>query len=118
MRDVLEVAVASIIFAELSDLGEACLTFTNDLLCGQDLTIIAMGKFGGRELSYGADLDVLFVGENVRAAQEIVVEMAKSSAFGNISPVDARLRPDGEKGPIICSLDAYQHYYQVRAQFW
>src|SRR5207244_7439409 len=49
MRDVLGVADAPIIFAELSDLAEACLRFTNRLLGGEGLTIIALGKFGGRE---------------------------------------------------------------------
>ena len=40
------------------------------------------------------------------------------SADGNIAPLDARLRPDGEKGPMICSLDAYKSIIEVRAQFW
>src|SRR5947209_18118359 len=64
MRDVLGVADAPIIFAELSDLAEACLMFTNNLLGGEELTVIALGKFGGREMNYGADLDLLFVGED------------------------------------------------------
>ena len=62
MRDVLEVAPLTVVFAELSDLAEACVLFSNQLLGGQDLTIVALGKFGGHELSYGADLDVIFVG--------------------------------------------------------
>src|SRR5438105_1905787 len=56
MRDVLEVAAPDVVFAELSDLAEACLIFANKLLGGEDLTIVSLGKFGGRELSYGADL--------------------------------------------------------------
>src|SRR6266480_1675873 len=72
MRDVLGVAEASVIFAELSDLAESCLTFTNKLLGGENVTIVALGKFGGGELSYVADLDVLFVGEETRAAQNLV----------------------------------------------
>src|SRR5215213_4451440 len=83
-----------------------------------DLTVVAMGKFGGRELNYGADLDVVFVGENTRAAQELVVEMTKASAAGTISPLDARLRPDGEKGPLTCSMKAFERYYGTRAQLW
>jgi [glutamine synthetase] adenylyltransferase / [glutamine synthetase]-adenylyl-L-tyrosine phosphorylase len=119
VRDALGAADLATLQREHSALAEACLLFVHNLVAPEgDLTIIAMGKFGGRELSYGADLDVLFVGGTPRAAQELVVEMAKASAFGTISPLDARLRPDGEKGPITCSLDAYQHYYQVRAQFW
>src|SRR5438105_3362935 len=77
IRDVLDVAEASVIFEELSELAEACLTFTNKLLGGDSLTIVAVGKLGGRELSYGADLDLLFVGEDTRAAQSLVAAMTQ-----------------------------------------
>jgi [glutamine synthetase] adenylyltransferase / [glutamine synthetase]-adenylyl-L-tyrosine phosphorylase len=82
------------------------------------MTIIALGKFGGREISYGADLDVLFVGDDVRTAQNLVVAMAQSTAEGNIWVLDARLRPEGEKGPLVCSVETYQSYYAGRAQPW
>src|SRR5215471_9185241 len=118
MRDVLDVAESAVIFAELSDLAEACLLFTNKLLAGDELTIIALGKFGGRELSYGADLDIVFVGEDTRAAQTLVTAMAQSSAEGSIASLDSRLRPDGEKGPLVAPLEAYESYYRDRAQLW
>ena len=118
MRDVLGVAEASVIFAELSDLAESCLTFTNKLLSGENVTIVALGKFGGGELSYGADLDVLFVGEEPRAAQNLVAAVTQPSSEGTIAAVDARLRPDGEKGPLVAPLAAYESYYRERAQLW
>lgn len=118
MRDVLEVADASIIFAELSDLAEVCLTFTNKLLGGEGLTIIALGKFGGREINYGADLDLLFVGEGTRAAQNLLAAVTQPSAEGTIDAVDARLRPDGDKGPLVTPLAACESYYRERAQLW
>ena len=103
---------------ELSDLAEACLLFTIRLLAGKQLTVIALGKFGGHEISYGADLDVLFVGNDVRAAQTLVVNMAQPTSEGNIWMLDARLRPEGEKGPLVCPLETYQAYYESRAQLW
>ena len=118
MRDVLEVAGASVIFAELSDLAEACLLCTNALIGGEDLTIIALGKFGGRELSYGADLDVVFIGDDTRRAQNLITAMTQPSAEGMVASLDARLRPDGEKGPLVVSLGAYESYYRERAQLW
>src|SRR4029453_17563794 len=114
--DVLGLASPAATFAELSDVAEACLVFVTKLLRSEQLTIIALGKFGGREISYGADLDVLFVGEDVRSAQNLVVAMAQPTAEGNIWVLDARLRPEGEKGPVVCSLDTYQSYYAGRAQ--
>jgi len=118
LRDALGLAKPGAIFTELSDLAEACLLFVGKLLGREQLTIIALGKFGGREISYGADLDVLFVGDDIRAAQNLVVTMAQPTAEGNIWVLDARLRPEGEKGPLVCSLETYQSYYAARAQPW
>ncbi|CAN5622562.1 bifunctional [glutamate--ammonia ligase]-adenylyl-L-tyrosine phosphorylase/[glutamate--ammonia-ligase] adenylyltransferase [soil metagenome] len=119
LRDVLGLADLPALQAELSALAEACLVFLHGLFAPEgDLTIIALGKFGGCELSYGADLDVVFIGENARAAQEIIAEMSRPSPEGSIASVDARLRPDGEKGPLTVPVRAYAAYYQTRAQLW
>ena len=118
MRDVLGIAEPSIIFTELSDLAEACVIFTSKLLGENDLTIVALGKFGGRELNYGADLDVVFVGKDTRAAQNLIAAATQPTAEGMISSMDARLRPDGEKGALVAPLVAYESYYRDRAQLW
>lgn len=118
LRDVLELVDAVALFAELSALAEACLLFLNDLLGGDGLTIIALGKFGGREITYGADLDVLFAGDDNRAAQSLMLAMGQPSAEGNIAVLDARLRPDGEKGPLVPPLESYESYYRQRAHLW
>src|SRR6266850_2253639 len=118
LRDVLGLVQPAATFVELSDVAEACLVFVAKLLASEQLTIIALGKFGGREISYGADLDVLFIGEDVRAAQNLMTAMAQPTAEGNIWALDARLRPEGEKGPVVCSLETYESYYATRAQLW
>ena len=118
MRDVLDVAQPSVIFAELSDLAEGCLTFTNNLLGGDNLTIVALGKFGGHESNYGADLDVIFIGEDTRTAQSLITGATQPTAEGTIASLDARLRPDGEKGALVAPLEAYASYYRDRAQLW
>src|SRR5438874_3672901 len=116
LREVLGLATPTTTFADLSDLAEACLHFTVRLLGSEHLTVIALGKFGGHEISYGADLDVLFVGDDTRATQNLMIAMAQPTAEGNVWPLDPRLRPEGEKGPIICSVDTYRWYYGHRAQ--
>lgn len=119
LRDVLGLATLSSLFAEQSALAEACLIHVNRVCGSEDtLTIIALGKFGGAEIGYGADLDVLFVGDDIRAAQQLVVTMAQPTAEGSIASLDARLRPEGEKGNLACSLAAYEAYYETRAQLW
>ncbi len=118
LRDVLGLIQPAATFSELSDVAEACLVFVANLVASDQLTIIALGKFGGREISYGADLDVLFVGEDIRAAQNLMGAMAQPTAEGDIWALDARLRPEGEKGPLVCSLETYESYYASRAQPW
>jgi glutamate-ammonia-ligase adenylyltransferase len=119
LRDVLELVPLLQLLAEQNDVAEACLVFVDRLLNpDQSLTIVALGKFGGREIGYGADLDVLFVGDDPRAAQNLVATLAQSSAEGRLARLDARLRPDGEKGPLVCSLETFQTYYESRARFW
>jgi glutamate-ammonia-ligase adenylyltransferase len=119
LRDVLGLADLETLLREQSTLAEACLLFINRLQGNETtLTIIALGKFGGGEIGYGADLDVLFVGDDVRAAQNLAVTMAQPTAEGFIRTLDARLRPDGEKGPLACSIAAYEAYYETRAQLW
>src|SRR5438874_11202614 len=118
LREVLGLSSPAATFTELSDVAEACLLYMARLLGNEQLTIIALGKFGGREISYGADLDVLCVGDDTRAAQNLVIAMAQPTAEGNIWALDARLRPEGEKGPIVCSLETYKSYYPNRAQPW
>jgi glutamate-ammonia-ligase adenylyltransferase len=118
LRDVLGLVQPAGTFVELSDVAEACLVFVAKLLASEQLTIIALGKFGGREISYGADLDVWFVGDDVRAAQNLMIAMAQPTAEGNIWALDARLRPEGEKGPVVCSIETYESYYAGRVQPW
>ena len=118
LRDLLGLVDLGALFHDLSVLAEACVLFLNKLLGGDDLSIIALGKFGGREINYGADLDILFVGNDSRAAQNLIVAMAQPSPEGNLSTLDARLRPDGEKGPLVSPLEGYEAYYRERAQLW
>jgi [glutamine synthetase] adenylyltransferase / [glutamine synthetase]-adenylyl-L-tyrosine phosphorylase len=119
LRDILGLAPLASVLAEHSALAEACVVFVNRLRGSEsDLTIIALGKFGGSEIGYGTDLDVVFAGEDVRAAQHLMVAMAQPTSEGSIWTLDARLRPDGEKGILSCSLTAYEAYYQTRGQLW
>jgi glutamate-ammonia-ligase adenylyltransferase len=44
--------------------------------------------------------------------------LSAMTAEGRAFPVDARLRPEGEKGPLTCSLESYQDYFAQRGQLW
>lgn len=118
LRDVMGWTDLNTLFQEQSALAEACLIFVNELLGGKELTLIAMGKFGGCEITYGADLDVLFVGEESGSAKKLLGALGQPSAEGSLSRLDARLRPEGERGPLVCNVESYAAYYRGRAQPW
>jgi glutamate-ammonia-ligase adenylyltransferase len=127
VEDVMGLVDLEQVHQSISRLAEACLRF--GLACVQrDLkqtklpfAVVAMGKFGGQELGYGADLDVLFVGEGeaaIRVATELIRFMEQPTAAGMLFRLDARLRPDGEKGPLVAGLEAHREYYWKRALLW
>ncbi|MEW2612456.1 bifunctional [glutamine synthetase] adenylyltransferase/[glutamine synthetase]-adenylyl-L-tyrosine phosphorylase [Streptomyces sp. NPDC047880] len=101
---------------------------------GDDLptrfAIIGMGRFGGHELSYGSDADVLFVHEPrdgvdereaSRAANKVVSEMRRLLQIPSADPpllIDADLRPEGKSGALVRTLTSYEAYYRRWAQTW
>ena len=117
-RDIAGASDLATVHAEQTALAEATVIYLRELVGADELTIIAMGKFGGSEISYAADLDVLFAGDDERSAQRLLGAFAQPSAEGALPRVDARLRPEGEKGPLVCSLPTYRRYYAERAQLW
>jgi len=132
IEDVMGLADIEQTHAEMTSLGEACLRFAVEQ-AEQDLKlqklpfiVVGMGKFGGMELGYGADLDVLFVGgtgasdqaQAGRLAARVIEFMSRQTSAGSLFPVDARLRPDGEKGTLASSLEAHRDYYAKRGQLW
>ncbi|CAG6395470.1 bifunctional [glutamine synthetase] adenylyltransferase/[glutamine synthetase]-adenylyl-L-tyrosine phosphorylase [Streptomyces cocklensis] len=92
--------------------------------------VIGMGRFGGRELGYGSDADVLFVHEPRdgvdqeeagRAALAVADEMRRLLQIPTADPpllVDADLRPEGKSGPLVRSLASYAAYYRRWSLVW
>jgi glutamate-ammonia-ligase adenylyltransferase len=120
LRDLLGFGTLEQIQAEYTSLAEACLVFAQRKLHLIDqLTVIAMGKFAGRELSYGADLDVMFIGDDSAGAAALMRAMSQMTAEGRVFLIDARLRPEGNSGPLACSVTAFTEYFnRGRGQFW
>lgn len=93
---------------------------------GIEFAIFAMGRFGGRELGFGSDLDVIYVyrdagaGDGAQAAADAVVKRVIALSEDVLFPVelDAGLRPEGKNGPMVRSLEAYEQYYQRWALGW
>ncbi|MFF0398474.1 bifunctional [glutamine synthetase] adenylyltransferase/[glutamine synthetase]-adenylyl-L-tyrosine phosphorylase [Streptomyces sp. NPDC005248] len=92
--------------------------------------VIGMGRFGGHELGYGSDADVLFVHapregvdehEAARAANTVVGEMRRLLQLPTADPplmIDADLRPEGKSGPLVRTLKSYEAYYRRWSLVW
>ena len=93
--------------------------------------IVAMGKFGGRELNFSSDLDVMYVysadGETTEGMPNVEYFAAVGLALVNrlagkqgmgVYEVDLRLRPHGTGGAIALPLTGYQNYYDNTAEVW
>ncbi|MGW0789669.1 bifunctional [glutamine synthetase] adenylyltransferase/[glutamine synthetase]-adenylyl-L-tyrosine phosphorylase [Streptomyces sp. NPDC002911] len=92
--------------------------------------VIGMGRFGGHELGYGSDADVLFVHEPregvsdeeaARAANTVVAEMRRLLELPTADPpllIDADLRPEGKTGPLARTLKSYEAYYRRWGLTW
>jgi glutamate-ammonia-ligase adenylyltransferase len=119
LRDILGIASQQELELEMTQLAEACLEYCALQLDKPDqVTVLALGKFGGRELLYGADLDVVFIGNDVNAGERLVHAMGAKTKEGRVFPLDARLRPEGANGLLVIPLPAYREYFDRRAQFW
>jgi glutamate-ammonia-ligase adenylyltransferase len=124
--------------AELSALAEACLEAGLAVAMREAgetppvrLSVLAMGRLGGNELSYTSDLDVLFCHEPVagadpepanRAADRVVRELLKGLSAvtpeGTAFKVDPNLRPEGRNGPLSRTLGSYRAYWDRWAETW
>jgi glutamate-ammonia-ligase adenylyltransferase len=120
----------------LSDLADLILRHTLQL-CWRDarkkhqdhaqFAILAYGKLGGKELGYASDLDLVFIYDDphpdagqiyARLAQRINTLLSSHTAAGRLYEVDLRLRPNGESGLLVSSIEAFEDYQRKQAWVW
>jgi glutamate-ammonia-ligase adenylyltransferase len=99
------------------------------------LMVVGMGKLGGLELNLSSDIDLIFLyeheGETVgaekslsnhewftRMGKRLITCLAEHDANGFVFRVDMRLRPNGDSGPLVCSLDMLEEYLLVQGREW
>ncbi len=153
VRDVLGKADVQHITGALSEIAETCLEqiavsefrklvgkfgtprIGSGRRAGKDceMAILAMGKFGGREMNYHSDLDVVFLYEAEghtahpdfaggretttnqhffsEWGQRIIKTTSRLSQYGRLYEVDARLRPTGKSGTLATSLEEFARYF-------
>jgi len=93
------------------------------------LAVIAYGKLGGKELGYGGDLDVVFVYDDPDASDEeklraqevypgfvrkLITWLTLRTSAGELFDIDTALRPNGNSGLLVTSIDAFESYQSGR----
>jgi glutamate-ammonia-ligase adenylyltransferase len=127
-QDVLGLAGLRETGRALSDLGAAVVTAAlHSVAPGGEMAVIGMGSFGGNEIAYGSDLDVLIVFEGSGTSRQNSAEEAAEALFKmcngstpaeSIVRIDASLRPEGRKGPLARSLEAFEEYHRRWGATW
>ena len=104
----------------------------------QKLMIVGMGKLGGRELNVSSDVDYIFVypeegqtagnaegGRKIdtydffgRLGKRLIAALGEVTGDGQVFRVDMRLRPNGDSGPLACSLDSLENYFVSQGREW
>jgi len=98
------------------------------------LAVIGMGKLGGGDLNYHSDLDIIFVYDHqgstngdkqisnheyfAKLAQKVISVLTMQTREGYVYKIDTRLRPSGNAGPLVTSLDSFLEYHRKEAQIW
>lgn len=128
--------------AAYADLAEACVEAMADAALGEverqngpqpgAFTVLALGKFGGRELAEGSDLDLMVVYDApseaegklappefyTRVTQRLISALSVSTEEGALYEIDTKLRPSGSKGPVAVRLSSFERYYGEEAWTW
>jgi [glutamine synthetase] adenylyltransferase / [glutamine synthetase]-adenylyl-L-tyrosine phosphorylase len=114
----------------LADVTSALLQGVLDLVHGPDdgieFGIVAMGRYGGHELGFGSDADVVYVyrapdtvEDGQRVAERIVRELNRLTEDLRLPlDLDIGLRPEGRNGAVVRSLESYRAYYERWSLTW
>ncbi|MEZ5162193.1 MAG: nucleotidyltransferase domain-containing protein [Fimbriimonadaceae bacterium] len=127
------------IWKSLNDLAEGVLTLIRTVVWEEiaskaeievecPVAIVGMGKFGGQEINYSSDLDLVFVIRDdaddqleklgLKFAERLRAALADHMGRGDLYRVDLRLRPFGSQGPMVSRMKSVENYYQNYAEPW
>jgi len=123
--DILRAAYERVLRRCVAEMGEPYTLKGVSAEVPAGMVVVALGKVGGLEANYGSDADVLFVhgGDGstdrgvansvffARVAQDFIGHLSGKKGNPRLYKIDARLRPEGAKGPLVTSVRAFEQYY-------
>ena len=121
LADVFLQAVFKLAFEEVSR--------KNGHTIPEKLCIVGLGKYGGGELNFGSDLDIIFVydgseedsleGIQYHTISQLIYKLtSEMTPAGFAYKIDTELRPEGEAGVLVLSVKGYEKYFKSRARIW
>lgn len=130
-------AIAETVIAALQPVVESEMIAAHGRIPGGGFTVVAQGKLGGREMTAGSDLDLVFLyghDENAessegprklppsvwfsRASQRFIAALTAVTGEGALYEVDMRLRPSGNQGPVAVRIDSFADYHREKSWTW
>lgn len=127
--DLLDLYDLRTVFSQLSrmaiGLTRAALTLACEQtgLSAEGFVVIALGKLGGYELNYSSDIDLVFVArqdarDRTLLAEKLIEILSLPTGAGFLYRVDTRLRPWGQSGPLVSTVEGVLRYLDEHARLW
>jgi glutamate-ammonia-ligase adenylyltransferase len=129
--------LAEIMVAEMLSRVQTEFESKHGKVLGGRICVLGMGRLGSRELTAGSDLDLILLYDQdaeaessdgprplaasqyfIRLTQRLIAAMSAPTAEGVIYPLDFRLRPSGNAGPLATALSAFVRYQEEEAWTW
>jgi glutamate-ammonia-ligase adenylyltransferase len=127
-RDLFDLTDVQGVGADLTSLAESTLQVALECVYpALPMCVVALGRFGGAELSYASDVDVVFVyeggvpsaaAEAERVSRDLLRFVNGDTPAERIYEIDASLRPEGKQGPLARSLGGFASYFGRWAEVW
>ena len=130
-------AIAQTIIQNLQSEVETDIASAHGRLAGGAFVVLALGKLGGREMTAGSDLDLVFVYSHdadaeqsdgprplapgqyyARTSQRFISALTAITTEGQLYEVDMRLRPSGSQGPVAVSFKSFDEYHAEKSWTW
>ena len=100
---------------------------------GPRLAVLGLGRLASGGMDYGSDLDLVLVYDHqvpspisaltrdeayARLGELLTAALSSITREGHLYRVDLRLRPDGQKGPLVRGAASFVEYLRTRAGIW
>lgn len=119
---------------ELARFGRPTYVDLDGMTREASLAVLGLGKMGGVELNYHSDLDIIYIYDRqgitdgdkqvtnheyfAKLGQKIISILTTQTREGYVYKIDTRLRPSGNAGPLVTSLESFKNYHRTDAQIW